>query len=87
MRLPDLLAKCDDCDCESNCHPPEMVAWSPNRGKWLCSECWGEDQEYDEVKDVYINEVPMVYARDALDDGEEQMRRLIAATTAKRLGV
>ena len=46
LRLPDILIKCEDCDWEGNCHPPENVAWSHKRHKWLCDECWGEDQEY-----------------------------------------
>lgn len=86
-RLPSILIKCEDCDWEGNCHPPENVAWSHKRHKWLCDECWGEDQEYDSERDEYINEVPMVYAKDALTDKEDMRQRMIAAAAAKRLGV
>jgi hypothetical protein len=86
-KLPELLAKCEDCDWEGNCHPPESVAWSPKRQKWLCDECWTEDRDYDEVKDEYEYERPLVYAKDALDDREDMLRRLIAAATARRMGV
>lgn len=87
LRLPDILIKCEDCNWEGNCHPPENVAWSHKRHKWLCDECWGEDQEYDSERDEYINEVPMVYAKDALTDKEDMRQRLIVAITARRLGV
>lgn len=87
MKLPEILAKCEDCHWEGNCHPPEMVAWSHKREKWLCDECWGEDQEYDAVRDEYINEVPFAFAKDAMPDQEEQMGRLVAAATKKRMGV
>lgn len=87
MRTPEILAKCEDCHWEGNCHPPENVAWSNKRQKWLCDECWGEDQEYDAVRDEYINEVPFAFAKDAMPDQEEQMRRLVAAATKKRMGV
>lgn len=86
-RLPKLLAKCEDCAWEGNCHPPEMVAWSPKRQKWMCDECWGEDQEYNAEKDEYITEAPTVFAKDALDSDDEQLRRLTAAAAARRLGV
>lgn len=90
MKLPRLFAACDDCwehNPEAGCHYPESIAWSPKKQKWLCDECWGEDQEYDEVRDEYIDEEPMAFVKDALDDGEEMLRRLIAAATMKRLGV
>ena len=86
-RLPELLAKCEDCQWEGNCHLPEQVAWSSNRGRWLCDECWDSEQEYDDKRDEYMRETPMIYAKDALLDKEEQLRRLIAAATARRLGV
>ena len=38
-------------------------------------------------RDEYINEVPMVYAKDALTDTEDMRRRMIAAAAAKRMGV
>jgi hypothetical protein len=53
----------------------------------LCDECWDQEQEYDDERDEYMRETPMVYAKDALLDKEEQLRRLIAAATARRLGV
>lgn len=85
--LPDLLAKCADCDSDGNCHPPEMVAWSPQRQKWLCSECFFDDGVYDAERDEYVNERPLAYAKDALDSDEEMTRRVTAAMTARRLGV
>jgi len=56
--------------------------------RWLCDDCWGEvDQEYDEARDEYIDEVPLAFAKDAMLGTEEQMQRLIAAATKQRLGV
>lgn len=86
-KLPDILIKCEDCHEESNCHPPEMVAWSNKQHKWLCSECWSDYDTYDEDNDRDTSEVPLVYAKDALDDAQEMQRRMIAAATRKRLGV
>lgn len=85
-KLPEILIKCEDCNWESNCHPPEMVAWSHRNQKWMCDECWSEHDTYDEATDRYVNEVPTVYAKDALDDTEEMQRRMVAAATRKRLG-
>lgn len=90
MRTPKFYVACDDCwehNPEAGCHYPESIAWSNKRQKWLCDECWGEDQEYDAVRDEYINEVPFAFAKDALLDQDEQMRRLVAAATKKRMGV
>lgn len=90
MKLPRLFAACDDCwehNPEAGCHYPENIAWSPKKQKWLCDECWGEDQEYDEVRDEYIDEEPMAFVKDALLDNDDMLRRLIAAATMKRLGV
>lgn len=87
LRLPELLAKCEDCAWEGNCHPPENVAWSAKRGRWLCDECWTEEQDYDEEKEEYVSERPVAYAKDALDDKDDMLRRLIAAATARRMGV
>lgn len=90
MRLPKFFAACDDCwehNPESGCHYPEAIAWSHKRQRWLCDECFGEDQEYDGARDEYINEEPMAFAKDALPDHEEQTQRLIAAATRKRMGV
>lgn len=86
-RLPKLLAKCEDCCSDGNCHPPEMVAWSPKRQKWLCDECFFDDGVYDSERDEYVNEVPLVFAKDALEDKIDMEQRLIAAATARRLGV
>lgn len=86
-RLPDILIKCEDCAWEGNCHPPENVAWSPKRQKWLCDECFFDDGVYDEEADKYVNERPLVYAKDALTDTEDMLRRLIAAAAARRMGV
>lgn len=87
MRTPDLLAKCEDCHWEGNCHPPEMVAWSNKQQKWLCDECWGEYDTYDEESDKYTPERPLAYAKDVMLDTQEQMERLIVAATKKRMGV
>jgi len=91
MRLPKFYAACDECwehNPEAGCHYPESIAWSPKAQKWLCDDCWGElDQAYDEARDEYIDETPMAFAKDALLDAEEQMQRLIAAATRKRMGV
>lgn len=86
-RLPKLLVKCEDCDWEGNCHPPEMVAWSLAAQKWLCDECWSEYETYNEERDEYTVEAPTVFAKDALDSADEQLRRLTAAAAARRLGV
>jgi hypothetical protein len=85
--LPDLLAKCAECCSESNCHPPETVAWSPKKQQWLCSDCFFDDGVYDAERDEYVNEEPLCWAADALDSDEEMERRVVAAMTARRLGV
>ena len=87
LRLPDLFAKCEDCHWEGNCHPPENVAWSNKRQKWLCDECWSEYDTYDEGGDRFIPEHPLVYAKDAIVDTQEQMDRLVVAAAKKRMGV
>lgn len=81
MRLPEIWAKCEMCDSECAGHPPEYVAWYSKKEQWLCSECWHDDNEPEE----YIIGPPLAYASDALPDKEEQMQRLIAAATKKRL--
>ena len=86
MKLPRLLAGCDSCWTgapEVTCHPTESVAWAPKSGMWLCDECWAEMENVGEEQDV----TPFVLAKDALPTGEEQMQRLIAAATKRRLGV
>jgi len=50
---------------------------------WLCDECWAELENVGEEQDV----TPLVFAKDALPTGEEQMQRLIAASAKRRLGV
>jgi len=87
MRLPEIWAKCELCEPEGAGHPPEEVAWSPKREQWLCSECFFDDGIYDSEKDEYVNEEPMAFAKDAMLGTEEQMQRLIAAATKRRLGV
>ena len=87
MKLPEIWAKCELCEPEAAGHPPEEVAWSPKREQWLCSECFYDDGIYDAEKDEYVNETPMAFAKDAMLDQDEQMQRLIAAATRKRLGV
>jgi len=90
MRLPKLLAVCEYCHenaPEMSCYDPEEVAWSPERRQWLCNECFFDDGKYDPAKDEYVNEVPLVFAKDALLTGEEQRERLLAAATRRRLGV
>jgi hypothetical protein len=89
MRLPEIWAKCELCEPECAGHPPEEVAWSPKREQWLCSYCFYDDFEYDAEEDEYeyVNEAPMAYAKDAMLGAEEQMQRLIAAATRKRMGV
>jgi hypothetical protein len=83
MRLPKIWAKCELCDPEYAGHPPEEVAWGPKRQQWLCYECWAEMENIGEEQDLS----PLVYAKDALPDGEEQMQRLIVVATRKRMGV
>lgn len=80
MKLPEIWAKCECCDLEYAGHPPENVAWSYKREQWLCSECW---EEYDTDERT----APLVYAKDAMLGADEQMQRLIAAATRKRMGV
>jgi hypothetical protein len=87
MKLPEIWAKCELCDPECAGHPPGEVYWSPKREQWLCSECFFDDGLYDPEKDVYVNEEPMACAEDAMLGTEEQMQRLIAAATRKRMGV
>lgn len=90
MKLPKLFAACDDCwehNPEAGCHYPEHIAWSHMAQKWLCDECWAEVDDYDAARDEYITEEPVAYADDALPDQDEQMQRLVAAATKKRLGV
>ena len=87
MRLPNILAVCEDCQLEGNCHLLENIAWSAKQDKWLCDECWGEYQEYDEEHDKYVEKRPVVFAKDALPDKEEQLRHMIATATARRMGV
>jgi hypothetical protein len=83
MRLPEIWAKCEVCDPECAGHPPEEVAWGPRSGQWLCYECWAELENIGEEQDIS----PLAFAKDALLSTEEQMERLIAAATRKRLGV
>jgi hypothetical protein len=91
MRLPKFFAACDDCwdnNPEAACRYPEAIAWSHKAQKWLCDDCWSEvDQEYDEARGEYIDDEPMAFAKDAMLGTEEQMQRLIAAATRKRMGV
>jgi hypothetical protein len=87
MKLPEIWAKCELCEPECAGHPPEEVAWSPKREQWLCSHCFYDDFEYNAEKDEYVNETPMAFAKDAMLDQDEQMQRLIAAATRKRMGV
>jgi hypothetical protein len=83
MRLPEIWAKCEECESECAGHPPEGVAWGPKRQQWLCYECWAELENIGEEQDL----CPLVYAKDAMLGTEEQMERLIAAATRKRMGV
>jgi len=91
MKLPEFFASCDDCiehNPEASCRYPETIAWSHKTQKWLCDDCWREmEQEYDEARDEYIEEVPLVFASDAMLGTEERMQRLIAAATRRRMGV
>jgi len=80
MKLPRIWAECETCHCESSAHPPECVAWSSNAKLWLCSDCWGDDERTE-------NERPVVFAKDALEETQDMRRRMIAAATARRLGV
>ena len=83
MRPPRFFAACDDCwehNPEAGCHYPESIAWSHMKQMWLCDECW---EEYDTEERT----VPLVYAKDAMLDRDEQTQRLIAAATKQRLGV
>lgn len=82
MKPPKLMVMCEGyCREEANCHPPEYVAWSWEADRWLCNECWGGgyNPEY--------GKRPLVYAKDALLDPDEQLRRLIAVAAANRIGV
>lgn len=81
MRLPRFYAACDDCwehNPEAGCHYPESIAWSPKAQKWLCDDCWDE---------LDIDGVPISFAKDAMLGRDEQMQRLIAAATRRRMGV
>lgn len=86
MRLPELLAVCDSCHenvPEMSCHYPGEVAWAPRCRKWLCIECWAEMENVGEEQDLS----PLAFAKDAMLDTEDQLQRLIAAATRKRMGV
>lgn len=90
MKLPNLLAVCEYCHenaPEMSCYPPHGVAWSPKRGQWLCEDCFLDDGKYDPGKDEYVNEEPMAFAKDVLPGEGEQIQRLIAAATRRRMGV
>lgn len=83
MKLPRLFAACDDCWENApvrGCHYPEAVGWSFMHQKWLCAECW---EEFDTAERT----VPLVFAKDLLPTGEEQMQRMIAAAAKQRMGV
>jgi hypothetical protein len=83
MKLPRLFAACDDCwenAPEQGCHYPGAIGWSHMHQKWLCAECW---EEFDTAERT----VPLVYAKDLLPTGEEQMQRLVAAAAKQRMGV
>lgn len=79
VRLPEIWAVCELCELERAGHPPEMVSWSQTRQAWLCSDCWF-DLDTDE------RTVPLVFAKDALDDTDTMERRMIAVMTARRMG-
>ena len=87
MRLPEIWAKCETCDPECAGHPPEDVTWSPKRAQWLCGDCFFDDGVYDEEKDEYVNETPLVFAADALLSEVEQNALLVSAMTRRRIGV
>lgn len=83
MKLPRLFAACEECwdnDCENPCHYPGGIAWSFMHQKWLCAECWEEH-------DTAERTVPLVYAKDVLPTGEEQMQRLVVAVAKAKIGV
>jgi len=80
MKLPEIRAECELCSLEYAGHRPEEVGWFPKREQWICQECW-----YDLNPDEHT--IPLVYAKDAMLDAEEQMQRLIAAAARKRMGV
>lgn len=79
MQLPKIWATCEVCSPEFAGHRPEDVAWLPTLGQWICQECW-YDLSLDE------REKPLAYAKDVMLGQDEQMERLIAATTKRRLG-
>ena len=39
---PEILAKCEVCSDESNCHPPEEVRLAD--GVWTCDYCYDSDE-------------------------------------------
>ena len=79
-KLPRLYAECELCDTEWNFHPPESIGWDPIAKMWLCSDCW---LDLDSDKRAR----PLVYAKDTLDDTDTMERRMLAAMTARRIGV
>jgi hypothetical protein len=83
MKLPEIWARCDWCyenAPEMAGHPTQDVAWGERTGYWLCEECWGEMEGVDDgVKP------PLVYADDLMLSTEDQLNRLIAAATRRRL--
>ena len=87
MRLPEIWAKCELCYHECCAHPPEDVMWSPKKEQWLCTDCFFDDGVYDEEKDEYVNEKPLVFAADALLSTVEQNALLVSAMTRRRIGV
>lgn len=80
-KLPRLYAECELCATRSwNFHPPESIGWDPIAKMWLCSDCWLDLNSDKRAR-------PLVYAKDTLDDTDTMERRMLAAMTARRMGV
>lgn len=55
---PRILALCEDCQEESNCHEPHEVRYVGSRAssRWLCRVCWDEQCRADEVGEAVCDE-------------------------------
>lgn len=85
MKLPEIWAKCEGCPPEMSAHSSNEVAWYHDTEKWLCLKC-AVDEEICAIETGEFVGV-FAYASDALPDQEEQMQRLVAAATRRRMGV
>ena len=83
MKLPEIWARCDSCYeniPEMAGHPAEDIAWGERTQQWLCEDCWVDREDTDDEA-----RPPLAYADDLMLGTEDQLHRLIAAATRRRL--